>query len=112
MAFLREIRAKRKSGKVYRYWVVIKSFWDKKEKKVRHRVIHNLGVLSKEEAETIRMILSLKGLPKDSFFTSWPDIKTKEDYEYLVLLVLDKLWHLWELDKVTDSASYLRFPLS
>lgn len=110
MAFLREIRAKRKSGKVYRYWVVIKSFWDKKEKKVRHRVIHNLGVLSKEEAETIRMILSLKGLPKDSFFTSWPDIKTKEDYEYLVLLVLDKLWHLWELDKVTDSGQLLKVP--
>jgi len=46
MAFLREIRTKRKSGKVYSYWVVIKSFWDKEKRKVRHRIIHNLGTLS------------------------------------------------------------------
>lgn len=70
MAFLREIRAVRKSGKIYSYWVVMKSFWDKKEKKARHRIIHNLGTLSKEEVKTIRTILSLKGMPKDSFFTS------------------------------------------
>ncbi len=112
MAFLREIRAKRKSGKVYSYWVVIKSFWDKKERKVRQRIIHNLGTLSKEEAKTIRTILSLKGIPKDSFFTSWQDIKTKKDYEYLVPIVLDKLWHLWELDKVTDSGRILKVPSS
>ena len=71
MAFLREIRTKRKSGKVYSYWVVIKSFWDKKKRKVRHRIIHNLGTLSKEEEKTIRIILSLKGMPKDSFFTTF-----------------------------------------
>jgi len=110
MAFLREIRAKRKSGKVYSYWVVIKSFWDKKERKVRHRIIHTLGTLSKEEAKTIRTILSLKGMLKDSFFTSWQDIKTKKDYEYLVPLVLDKIWYLWELDQVTDSGQILKVP--
>jgi len=31
MAFLREIKTKRKSGKVYSWWVVIKAFWDKKK---------------------------------------------------------------------------------
>jgi|GEM_PF-6293040 hypothetical protein len=35
--FLREIKVRRKSGKVYRWWVVIKTYWDKEKKKVRHR---------------------------------------------------------------------------
>jgi len=43
MAFLREIKRERKSGKVYTYWVVIKTFWDKKKRKVRHKVLHDLG---------------------------------------------------------------------
>jgi hypothetical protein len=49
--FLREIKIKvrRKSGKVYRWWVVIKTYWDKEKKKVRHRVIHNLGRDSRQE---------------------------------------------------------------
>lgn len=35
------------------------------------------------------------------FLTTWDKIKVKQDYEYLVCVVLDKLWHL--SDKVTDS---------
>mgnify|MGYP000288809768 CR=1 FL=1 len=112
MAFLREIKEKRKSGKVYSYWVIVKSFWDKKRKKVRHKVLHNLGTLSQQEVKQIRMVLSLKGAVKDYFFTRWQDIKTKQDYEYLVCVVLDKLWHLWELDKVTDSGQILKVPTS
>ena len=108
MAFLREIRAERKSGKVYSYWVTIKTFWDKKKRKVRHRVLHDLGHLSQQEVRAIRTILSLKGMPEDSFFTSWQDIKTKKDYDFLTPIVLDKLWHLWELDKVTDSGQILK----
>ena len=78
MAFLREIKRKRKSGKVYTYWVVIKTFWDKKKRKVRHKVLHDLGHLSQQEVRAIRTILSLKRMPEDSFFTSWQDIKTKK----------------------------------
>jgi len=112
MAFLREIRTERKSGKVYSYWVTIKTFWDKKKRKVRHKVLHDLGHLSDQEVRAIRTILSLKGMPEDSFFTSWQDIKTKKDYDFLAPIVLDKLWHLWELDKVTDSGQILKVPSS
>ena len=112
MAFLREIRGKRKSGKVYSYWVIIKTFWDKKRRKVRHRLLHNLGTLSQKEVRTIRTVLSLKGKIEDYFFTRWQDIKTKQDYEYLVPVLLDKLWHLWELDKVTASGEILKVSTS
>jgi len=51
--FLREIKVKRKSGKVYSWWVVIKTYWDKERKKVRHRVIHNLGRLNEREVKIL-----------------------------------------------------------
>jgi hypothetical protein len=35
--FLMEIKVRRKSGKEYRWWVVIKTYWDKE--KVRHRTV-------------------------------------------------------------------------
>jgi len=112
MAFLREIKDKRKSGKVYSYWVIIKSFWDKEKRKVRHKVIHNLGQLSSQEVRVIRTILALKKPVGDYFFTRWQDIKTKQDYEYLVPVILDKLWHLWELDKVSNSEQILKVSTS
>lgn len=46
------------------------------------------------------------------FFTTWNQIKVKGDYEFLVPLILDKLWHLWELDKVTNSGQILKVPSS
>jgi hypothetical protein len=78
------LKVRRKSGKEYRWWVVIKTYWDKEKKKVRHRVIHNLGRL-----------ISLKDITEDSFITSLGEIKIKGSYEYLIVVILDKLWYLW-----------------
>ena len=112
MAFLREIKAKRKSGKVYSWWVVIKAFWDKKRKKARHKVIQNLGQLTPNQVKQIKLLLSLKKIPEDAFFTSWQQIKARQSYEFLMPIILDKLWHLWELDKVTDSGQILKVSTS
>ena len=112
MAFLREIKTKRKSGKVYSWWVVIKAFWDKKRKKARHKVIQNLGQLTPNQVKQIKLLLSLKKIPEDAFFTSWQQIKARQSYEFLMPIILDKLWHLWELDKVTDSGQILKVSTS
>jgi hypothetical protein len=32
----------------------------------------------------------------------WVVIKIKGSYEYLIVVILDKLWYLWGLDKITD----------
>jgi hypothetical protein len=71
--FLREIKVRRKSGKVYRWWVVIKTYWDKE--KVRHRVIHNLGRLTEKEVNILKTLISLKDITEDSFITSLGEIK-------------------------------------
>jgi hypothetical protein len=54
------LKVRRKSGKVYRWWVVIKTYWDKEKKKVRHRVIHNLGRLTEKEVNILKTLISLK----------------------------------------------------
>ncbi|MGC8871143.1 MAG: hypothetical protein ACP5PT_08675 [Brevinematia bacterium] len=85
--------------------VVVKTYWDKEKKKVRHRVIHNLGRLREREVKTIKSLLSLKDIPEDSFFTYWDDIKIKGSYEYLSVMILDRLWYLWGLDRVLEIGS-------
>lgn len=111
--FLREIRSKRKSGKIYSYWVILKTFWDKKERKVRHKVIQNLGQLSAQEVEKVRTFLSLSELKPDSFVTNWDFIETKKCYSFLLPVVLDKIWRLWELNKIAEGGEeILLVPLS
>jgi len=68
--------------------------------------------LKEEQVNQIKTILSLKKLGHDAFLTTWDKIKVKQDYEYLVCVVLDKLWHLWELDKLTDSGQILKVSTS
>ncbi len=109
--FLRELKIKVK-GKQYRYWKIIETYWDKEKKQTRHKTILNLGELKEEQVNQIKAILSLKKLGPDAFLTTWDKIKVKQDYEYLVPIVLDKLWHLWELDKVTDSGKILKVSTS
>lgn len=110
--FLREIKVRRKSGKVYSWYVVIKTYWDKEKKKVRHRVIHNLGHLSEEELKKVKLLLSLKDIPENSFFTNWENIKTKGSYDYLLPIILDRLWRRWELDKIVGTGQLLKVPIN
>lgn len=56
--------------------------------------------------------MSLKGLEKGTFFTNWLHIKTIASYDFLLPVILDKIWHLWELDRVVSSGQILKVPLS
>jgi transposase len=111
--FLREIKRKDKYGKEYSYWVVIKTYRDKKTKKVRHQVLQNFGHISKEEAEKVKALMQLKSLGKEALVTTWEDIKVKDSYDFLIPLVLDKLWKKdWQLDKIIRNHRVLSVSLS
>jgi len=110
--FLREIKRKDKYGKEYSYWVVIKTYRDKETKKVRHQVLQNFGHISKEEAEKIKSLMQLKSLGKEALVTTWKDIKIKDSYDFLIPLVLDKLWKDWQLDRIIRNQQILSVSLS
>jgi len=110
--FLREIRRRDKYGRVYSYWVVIKTYRDKRTKKVHHQVLQNFGRLSKEEVEKVKALMQLKSLGKEALVTTWEDIKVEDSYNFLIPLVLDKLWKDWQLDRIIQNHQILSVSLS
>lgn len=95
--FLRETVIKKASGE-YRYWRLVKTYWDKKQKKVRHKSIAQLGRLKPEEVEFFKD--SLAGRAGKRF--SWKELVCKKSFEYLAVAILDRIWKYWELDTVID----------
>lgn len=93
--FLRETVI-RKAGKEYRYWRLVKTYWDKKERKVRHKTVAQLGKLSDEEVIFFKNTLG--GRPGRRF--SWVEITAQKSFEYLGVVVLDRLWRYWQLDRI------------
>ena len=63
--FLRETVLKKKNGE-YRYWRLVKTYWDKKQKKVRHKTVAQLGKLKPEELSFFKEVLSGKAGEKFS----------------------------------------------
>lgn len=93
--FLRET-VLRKAGVEYRYWRLVKTYWDKKLKKVRHKTVAQLGKLKPEEIRMFKKTIS--GETGKGF--SWEELRAKKSFEYLGVAILDRLWKYWELDKV------------
>jgi len=98
--FLREMKRKDKNGREYSYWVAIKTYRDKRTKKVKHRVLQTFGRLSREEVEKVKGFMELKSLGKEALVTTWEDIKVKDSYDFLLPVILDKLWKYWQLNKI------------
>jgi transposase len=98
--FLRE-QIIRKKGKKYTYHRIVKVYWDKIKKKIRHKIIMNLGTLKEEEKIIIKNLLSLKDL-KDAFITTWRDIKIRKSLEYLSPIILHKIFNLFKFADFID----------
>jgi len=96
--FLRETVIK-KGNRTYRYWRLVKTYWDKKHKKVRHKTIAQLGKLNPREVSVLKSTLS--GKAGESF--SWENLTVKRSVDYLTTAILDRIYRYWELDKVIDS---------
>lgn len=91
--FLRETVIKKASGE-YRYWRLVKTYWDKKQKKVRHKTIAQLGRLKPNEIAFFKD--SLVGKAGKRF--SWEELTCKESFEYLAVAILHRIWKYWGLD--------------
>jgi transposase len=95
--FLRETVLK-KAGVEYRYWRLVKTYWDKKLKKVRHKTIAQLGKLKPQEISLFKKTLS--GEAGKSF--SWEELSARKSFEYLGVAILDRIWKYWGLDKIIN----------
>ncbi len=96
--FLRETIIKKASGE-YRYWRLVKTYWDKTKKKVRHKTIKQLGRLKPEEVKIFRD--SLAGKAGKRF--SWEELTCKKSFEYLSVAILDRIWKYWGLDSLIEN---------
>lgn len=92
--FLRETVIKKPGGE-YRYWRLVKTFWDKKQRKVRHKTVAQLGKLKPGELEFFKNAL----IGKAGKGFSWEELVVKKSLEYLGVAILDRIWKYWELDK-------------
>lgn len=95
--FLRETVIRQK-GKEYRYWRIIKTYWDKRQRKVRHKTIAQLGKLKPEEFSFLK--IALAGKPGERF--SWDSLSVNHSLDYLEVAILDRLWQYWGLDKIFE----------
>lgn len=95
--FLRETVIKKASGE-YRYWRLVKTYWDKAKKKVRHKTIKQLGRLKPEEVKVFRD--SLAGKAGRRF--SWEELTCKKSFEYLAVAILHRIWKYWGLDSLIE----------
>lgn len=91
--FLRETVIKKASGE-YRYWRLVKTYWDKAKKKVRHKTIAQLGRLKPNEIAFFKD--SLAGKAGKRF--SWEELTCKKSFEYLAAAILHRIWGYWGLD--------------
>ena len=95
--FLRETIIKKASGE-YRYWRLVKTYWDKAKKKVRHKTIKQLGRLKPNEIAFFKD--SLAGKAGRRF--SWEELTCKKSFEYLSVAILHRIWKYWELDNLIE----------
>ncbi len=101
--FLREMKRRDRHGRQYSYWVAVKSYRDKKTGKVRHQVLQTFGRLTEKEAENLRVLRQLKNLGKDALVTTWEQIQVGASYEYLSIIILHNIFHLWKLNEILQS---------
>lgn len=95
--FLRETVIK-KAGNEYRYWRLVKTYWDKKQRKVRHKTVAQLGKLNPKEIEFFKK--TLKGEAGRRF--SWEELAVKKSFEYLAVVILDRIYKYWQLDSIIN----------
>lgn len=82
-------------GKVYESYALTESY--REDGKVKHRNIWNLGPLTGEQANRIRLIL--KATQNDDLFVGkLSDVVAKTHYRFLDVALLHHFWQYWGLD--------------
>ena len=90
-------------GKEYITYTLTESY--REDGKVKHRNISNLGTLTVEQADRIRLVLKAKQA-KDVLVAQWPDVVVKKHFRYLDVMVLDYFWQQWGLNGFFKDVPY------
>lgn len=93
--FLKKVSIK-KEGKTYNYYKIVASYRDK-DGKPKHRLIQNLGVLSDEDAERMKLIIRAQQDP-DLMITKSSEIVVTKHWLFLPIVVLHSLWQAFQLN--------------
>lgn len=94
--FLKKVTIKQ-AGKTYNYYKIVASYRDK-DGKPKHRLVHNLGVLSEQAATRMKMILQAQQDPELVVANSSEIVVTKH-WMFLPIVVLHSLWETFELHR-------------
>lgn len=82
-------------GKVYESYALTESY--REDGKVKHRNICNLGPLTEEQAQRIRLVLKVTQ-NEDVFVGRLSDVVAKTHYRFLDVALLHHFWQYWGLD--------------
>jgi len=90
-------------GKVYETYALTESY--REESKVKHRHIANLGPLTPEQAQRIRLVLKDQQI-ENVFVGQLSDVVAKKHYRFLDVAVLDDFWQHFDLDCIFPDLPY------
>ena len=99
--FLKKVTIKR-DGKTYNYYKIVSSYRDN-DRKPKHRLIQNLGVLSEEDAARMRMILQAQQ-DADLLVAKSSDIVVTKHWLFLPIIILHSMWETFQLNRFFSDA--------
>lgn len=91
------------NGKVYETYALTESY--REGSKVKHRHIANLGPLTPEQAQRIRLVLKAQQI-ENVFVGHLSDVVAKKHYRFLDVAVLDHIWQQFALDNIFPDLPY------
>lgn len=90
-------------GKGYETYALTESY--REGGKVKHKHVANLGTLTPEQAERIRLVLKAKKL-EEAFVGPLKDVVAKKHFRFLDVAVLDQYWRLFALNDFFSGRIY------
>jgi len=100
--FLKKAR-KTYRNKVYETYALTESY--REGSRVKHRHIANLGPLTPEQAQRIRLVLRAQQI-EDAFVGHLSDVVAKQHYRFLDVAVLDNIWNQFDLEQFFAEIPY------
>ncbi|BCJ87704.1 IS1634 family transposase [Effusibacillus dendaii] len=82
------------NGKRYHHYKIVESYRD--GNKVKHRIVFNIGTLTDEQAEQLRLALQVQSNPS-LVVAKENDIVVTKSLSYLNVMMLYQLWQQWNL---------------
>lgn len=83
-------------GKQYHHYKIVESYRD--QDKVKHRILFNVGKLTDEQADQLRLTLQIQSDPT-LIVAKEKDILVTKSVSYLDVMVLHDLWRQWDLSR-------------